>query len=238
MSYLLLLLLSSPSFSAVVADPPLVAAVKEHDPSHLKALIAAGEGLEAKDQYGWTALMWAVGHCDAGTVQALLDAGAALPEDAPSFSAVIEAAKGARADVLPILAAKGLDCSAKDETGTPALSFAVAHVSTATLKALLACKAKIDAKDAHGFTPLMRAVQLGQISAVKFLISKGAKVNVVDAQGRSALMLAAQDGRVEEAKALLAAKADPSLAGLDGRTAAQIAAARGHSDVSALLPAP
>ena len=58
-------------------------------------------------------------------VRALLSAGgSAVSGDVPGFSAMIEAVKGGRSDVVPVLAGQGLDCNAKDSVGTPAISFA------------------------------------------------------------------------------------------------------------------
>ena len=216
-------------------DPPLVAAVKNGDLKGLQAAIASGAAVGAKDQYGWTAVMWAIGHGGGPMTKALLDAGAD-PAPGGSYNAVIEAAKGGRADVIPLLAARGLSCAAKDEAGVPAISYAAAQVSTATARALLACKADVNAKDANGFTPLIKAVQLGQEASVKFLLASGARVNARDNTGYTALMWAAHGGYSAIAQDLLAARADASLKGKDGRGARDIATKRGRAEVTAVLP--
>jgi ankyrin repeat protein len=219
------------------ADPPLVAAVKNGDLGVLKAAIASGAAVGDKDQYGWTAVMWAVGHGGGAMTKALLDAGADPAPSAPkTFNAMIEAAKGGRADVVPLLAARGLSCSAKDELGVPALSYAASQVSTATAAALLACKADVNAKDANGFTPLMHAVQVHELGEVNFLIAAKAQVNARDNSGYTALMWAAHGGYATMASALLAAKADAAVKGNDGRSARVIAEKRGRADVVAVLP--
>ena len=160
----------------------------------------------------------------------------AAPGDAPAFDAMIEAAKGDRADVVAVLAANGFNCGAKDSLGVPAISYATAKVSTATVAALLACKADVNARDAHGFTPLIRAVQGGQAGTISYLLAHGARVDDRDNQGYTALMWAAHDGAAGAAKLLLAAGADPAVKGKDGRNAYAIATARSRTDVAALLP--
>jgi ankyrin repeat protein len=219
-------------------DPPLVAAIKKGDLSALQAQLAQGADVGAKDQYGWTATMWAVGHANAPMLAALLNAGGdPAPAGAPAFNAMIEAAKGDRPDVVALLAARGFACGAKDAQGVPALAYATAKVSTGTVAALLACKADVNAKDANGFTPLIRAVPNGQAGTASFLLAHGARPNARDGRGYTALMWAAHDGAAAAAKALLAAKADPAIKGKDGLTAYAIATARGRTDVAALLPA-
>ena len=219
------------------ADPPLVAAVKAGDLSGLKAAIAAGAAVGDKDKFGWTAVMWAIAHGGAPMTQALLNAGADPAPKGVPFDAMIEAAKGGRFDVVPLLAAKGLSCSEKDELGVPALSYAVSQVSTATALALIGCKADVNAPDSNGFTPLIRAVQAHQSAEVRLLIASGARLNVRDGQGYTALMWAAHNGFDDAAQALLAAKADHRLRGKNGQSARDIAQKRGSAGVAAVLPA-
>lgn len=54
----------------------LIEAAKAGDANRVQALIAGGEDLEQKDDYGWTALNWAAGCGDAAIVLLLLKAGA------------------------------------------------------------------------------------------------------------------------------------------------------------------
>jgi ankyrin repeat protein len=240
---LLFLLAAAPAFAASApapegpSDPPLVAAVKAGDLTGLKAALAGGAAVGAKDQYGWTAVMWAIAHGGAPMTQALLDAGADPAPKGVPYDAMIEAAKGGRFDVVPLLAARGLSCAEKDELGVPALSYAVSQVSTSTALALINCKADVNAPDANGFTPLIRAVQAHQAAEVRLLIARGARLNVRDGQGYTALMWAAHNGFDEAAQALLAARADHRIRGKNGQSARDIAQKRGSSGVSAVLPA-
>jgi ankyrin repeat protein len=79
---LALVLLLSPALVRAQADPPLVAAVKNGDLADLKALLVAGTDLGARDQYGWTAVMWAAHGGWTDAVSALLAAG--TPSAPPS----------------------------------------------------------------------------------------------------------------------------------------------------------
>lgn len=218
------------------ADPPLVGAIKAGQGSvKVKALLAGGARIGDKDQYGWTASMWAVGHADAATVSALLAAGGDLAA-APGFNPMVEAAKGGRSDVVALLAAKSFDCNAKDDRGRPALDYAVALSSTDTTAALLDCKADVNGRDAHGATPLISAVEMGQNAQAAFLLSHGAQPDLRDGNGFTALMWAARDGRADLVKTLLAGGATATLKSVTGQTAHAIAAARGFTDAADLLP--
>lgn len=57
-------------------ESQLIDAAKAGDVNRVQALIEAGEDLEQKDGYGWTALNWAAGRGDPVTVLVLLEAGA------------------------------------------------------------------------------------------------------------------------------------------------------------------
>lgn len=212
------------------ADPPLITALKAGDSATVRALAKDASARDAKDRFGWTGAMWAAGHADAATLKLLLDAGASV--SAPGYDALGEAARNGAAANIPLLAAKGLDCSAKDASGAAPLHYAAA-VSAAAVDALLACKAKVNARDADGRTALTRAAQMGRADVVKKLLAAGAKVNLKDRLGYTALMWAAHEGRVDAVKALRAAKADPGLKALDGQTAQAMAASRGHADAAA-----
>ncbi len=57
-------------------ESQLIDAAKAGDVNRVQALIEAGEDLEQKDGYGWTALNWAAGQGDPVIVLLLLEAGA------------------------------------------------------------------------------------------------------------------------------------------------------------------
>ncbi len=54
----------------------LIEAAKAGDSERVEALIAGGEAVDQRDDYGWTALNWAAGKGYTGIIQKLLDAGA------------------------------------------------------------------------------------------------------------------------------------------------------------------
>jgi ankyrin repeat protein len=235
-AFLVALAAAAPLAAQSQADPPLVAAVKSRDASALKSLLASGADVGAKDRYGWTATMWAVGRADPAVVSALLAAGG---DPAPAgFRPMVEAAKGGNAGVVRLLAARRFSCRAQDDLGVSAVSYSATLASTDTAKALLDCGADPNAADSHGTTPLMRAVQSGKTAAAALLLSRGAKPDLRDAQGYTALMWAARDGKTALVRALLAARADPRVKALDGSTAREIAVRRRRDEAAALLPAP
>ena len=165
-----------------VADPSLVESLKAGDISGLKARLAAGADLNAKDQYGWTAAMWAAGHTDSTVLKTLLDAGAdPAPKDASGYSAIVEAAKGGKAANIALLAARRLDCSAKDATGVPALPYAPA-IPPPTVSALLASR-RGPRVTRTAAPPIRRPAQC---SAAVNRFSRPGEANVMDKFGYTA----------------------------------------------------
>lgn len=229
-----LLALASP----VSADEPasLIEAVKSGSAAQVRARLDAGDDPLAKDQYGWTAAMWAAGHASAATLALLIDRTGKYPGE---FRPVVEAAKGGKGANAALLVSRGWQADERDATGSTALMLAAGAGSTTTVKALLDAGAAPGLKDGHGQTALMRASQTGHAAVVALLAGrKGAGLNARDENGFTALMWAARGGQVKAIGALLAAGADRAVRGLDGSTAAELAVKRGGAEAAALFGAP
>ena len=105
----------------------LLKAVKEGQTEAVKALIAQGADVNAKDLRGMTALMWAAlgGHTEA--VKALLEAGADVNAKGSfgiGMTALMWAARMGHIDTVQALIAKGADVNAKRKDGKSALMWA------------------------------------------------------------------------------------------------------------------
>ena len=218
--------------SALDLNAQLIDAAKYGQSAQVSSLIAQGASVSAVDSFGYTALMWAVGHANAATVQLLLKAGASFPK---GFDPMVAACKGGRADIVALLAASGRPAADVDATGTPAVTDAALSGSTATVAALLAAGADIDAQDASGRTALSRAAQLGMTGMVAYLLSRGASPNLYDRFGYTALLWAAHDGRSGAVDALLRGGADISIKGRDGLSAAKLASRRGFPQIATAI---
>jgi ankyrin repeat protein len=195
-------------------------AINSGDVAKVKGLLAKGFDLTERDEYCWTALMWAVTDKSVEIARALIDYGADVnAQNHNGASLLWYASFHDRADMVELLLSAGADANIKDDIGQTALTFAVQTVNVEMIRALLSRGVKVDDRTFKGETPLMFA----RLGAVEVLIGAGADVNAVDKGGYTALMCAVilrQDDKVEK---LLRAGADVNIKAKDGHTALSLA---------------
>src|SRR5262249_37638778 len=112
-------------------DTPLLAAVRQKNPSVVAALLAAGATASAASPEGETPLHIAARRGDAAMVQMLLEHGADIHARLRSSNqnhhdrtVLMDAAIGKNLDVVKLLIARGADQFAKDSSGFTALDWA------------------------------------------------------------------------------------------------------------------
>ncbi|KAG2485469.1 hypothetical protein HYH03_015845 [Edaphochlamys debaryana] len=219
----------------------LLAAVKnEHWDTAMELLAAAVKpDLEAVDEEGRTALIFASrdGHLE--VVKALLAAGARVEAaDEDGSTPLMHASRHGHLEVVKALLAAGARVEAASKDGCTPLMYASCDGNLEVVKALLAAGARVEAADEEGRTALMFASSDRTLEVVKALLAAGARVEAADEEGRTALMLASRDRTLEMVKALLAAGARVEAADEDGRTALIHASCDGNLEmVKALLAA-
>ncbi|MBP3835871.1 MAG: ankyrin repeat domain-containing protein, partial [Pyramidobacter sp.] len=190
----------------------------------VKAAIAAGADVNAKNNEGFTPLVMAVSDNGAPeVVKALIDAGANVNAndnegDTPLTAA---AACSKQPQVVEILIAAGANVNAKNLSGeTPLWYAAFTNPEPEIVKTLVAAGANVNEKDEKSRTPLTVAVlKYPNPEVVKTLIAAGADVNAKDHKGITPLMVAVlvrSDAAVPNM--LLDAGADISVAA-EGATA-------------------
>jgi ankyrin repeat protein len=187
------------------------------DPSLLKSMLAAGAEVNARDQRGFTALMFAAFRGDKTAVEVLLE----HPAD-PNATAEREI----------------LGISFGWAAGWAPLHWAAGEGQCHIVAPLVAAGAHVDQTDAWGRTPLMLAAGTGDHEytlTVSELLAREASVNIVDDTGRTALMWAADENNPKSAQLLLDAGADPTLIDAEGETALDIAQRKEYESVVALL---
>lgn len=176
--------------------PPLSKAVSKGDTATVRALLARGADVQARDATGRTALMYAAENGDPTTVQALLINGADVnARDWRGWTALIYAAENGDITTVQTLLAHKAHVNAKSEdSGWTALMSAAARGRLSVVQALLGNGAEANARDKDEQTALIMAVQQGYTAIVQALLEGGADVSVKNKDGKTALAIAEAEG--------------------------------------------
>ena len=179
----------------------LIHAAQTGDAETIKALIAAGADVNARDDDGKTLLFKAAGWDKRTAVNVLIELGANLnARDNVGETPLIDAAFKGRAEVAKALIAAGADVNARDDQSLTPLNWAAYEGRTKTVKVLIAAGADLNAKDTFGDTPLHSAALKGHAEAIKALIAAGADLNVKNNKGKRPRRLAIMYGRDDIAR--------------------------------------
>ncbi len=234
----------------------LVAALACNAPAWPASAPASTADVNARQNDGSTALLWAVYAGDADRVSTLLKAGADVSLG-NEFGAtpLSEAARTGNTKILALLLKAGADARAVNQEGETALHEVARTGNIEAAKLLLKAGANIDARETWGGqTPLHWAASQNQPEMIRFLVSKGADPDAraavrdwqrrVTAEGRpkdmnrggfTPLLFAARDGYVDSVNALLQGKADINQPDPDGTTPLLLTLINGHWDTAKLL---
>jgi ankyrin repeat protein len=161
----------------------------------VKVLLGGGADVNAKDDFGRTALIFAIQNGgQTSIVKALLDRGAdanaTLADGRTPLMLSIDSP-----DIVKALVEKGADINAKNrDTGESVLMTMVLADNPESVKSLLARDANVNAKDDRGVTALMFAASNNKIVIAKLLLQKGADVNIKADNGETALLMAKRNG--------------------------------------------
>ena len=172
-------------------DDELIQAADRGATAAVQQLLQKGAKIEAKDEYGATALLLAARYGNAETVKLLLDKGAEIEAtDKYSSTALLLAAEQGKTEVVKRLLERGANIEAKNQYGSTPLLRATfgGHIEVAKL--LLDKHANLEARDGSGKTALFVAVEQNEPELVKLLLDRG--TNIEDrSDGLTALLLAA-----------------------------------------------
>jgi ankyrin repeat protein len=122
----------------------LIEAAQAGDTAKVKKLLEQGADVNAKDEYGGTALMWAAGKGHTEMVNALIDAGADVNAKMKGgWTALMFAAEEGYTGIVEILIGKGADVNVKGTfTGLTALMLAAEEGHTEIVDLLKQAGAK------------------------------------------------------------------------------------------------
>lgn len=217
---------------------PLMLAAHAGNTPELKARIAAGDAVDARSRYGWTALMFAAWKGHREQVKMLLDAGAdpnagsgAVPSrfetvggHAPS-NALREAISNGHLEIARLL----LDRGAKPEPGAVALAGGKGDIALLEDLAKRGVDWNAPSDSAFNPTALCSAASSDKRDNAVWLLRHGAKPDVI-AVGQTALKEAAYHDHPEMVRLLLEHGADPNLALDRGRESALFSAVSKYTD--------
>lgn len=227
------------AWMVLLAGPDLVVAARAGDNERVLVLLASGAEVNARDEEGSTALMFAALRNDTKMVAALLAAGAdSNLRDANGETALLLGA-GRNLAVVRALLAAGADPNLADAEGQTAL-LAAAETSPESVRLLIEAGADVTHRDIFGVTALTiaeasgsseiaallreagatpgltdrlhGAIRQGDQESIRRLIAEGADVNGLDTDlYETPLMTALRHRRLEILVSLLEAGADPSF---------------------------
>lgn len=207
----------------------MIAAEKAY-PDVVEALLRDGARVNDREDFGMTALLFAVAGCQPGRKWDMWR-GYAQPRDVPEdvrlrivrllmdAGADVHARNLRREDALTGAAAKGYGSivslllergmSARTRAAAEAMVWSAADKDTDVLRAFLDADADVDATTGDGLSALMRAAQAGKVEAVKLLLAHGADPNLRRDTDDTALDLALANHHGDIAALLRAAGAKP-----------------------------
>ena len=250
---------------AASGAPPLIAALRAGDGAAVRALLATGVDVNARQPDGATALHWAVHREDVETGERLLRAGAdAGAANDLGVTPLLMACRRGHGALVGHLLAAGADPNVAPESGETALMAAARAGSLVAVEALLERGARVNAAEAtRGQTALMWAVANRRPAVTRALLahgadlaartrtrrrvynmggsrsagsaSRGIALEEVTEGGSTALLFAARSGDLVSARLLVAAGADVHDTAADGNTALAIAAHSGHGSLAMYL---
>jgi len=218
------------------ADKALLDAVAKGDHASVKALLARGADVNARDDGGATALMRAALYADADLMKTLLAGGADVNAKNRAGANALMWGVGDLAKVK-LLLERGADVNAQAGSGlTPLLIAANAEATAETVKLLLDRGADVNRATGSGFTPLMAAVAGGDPEVITLLLDQRPDVKAATRVGWTALHGAASNRDVSALKRLLDLGADANpRKNFQGRTPLMWAALAGDRATVQLL---
>jgi ankyrin repeat protein len=144
----------------------------------VRQFLEQGADVNAKDELGRTALIWASYNEHTDTVKLLIEKGADInARDSDGQTALIWAVTNSKTALAKFLIEKGADVNIRNNRGETALRLAACK-DTDIVRLLIEKGADVNAYDKYSFTALGCAADAGNVDVVRALLEKSADVNV------------------------------------------------------------
>ena len=175
------------------------------DLDRVKSFVEQGADVDAKDEFNWTPLFWAVSTGQTDVAEFLISRGADVQaKTSDDGSTAIHQAAQIRAwKLAELLISKGADVNSKNNNGSTPLIIASFSGNRDAVEWLIAKGAEVNVRGREDWTPLHRATRAGERDVVGILLSKGADVNAKDSQGRTPLWWAEERNHTDIVELLL-----------------------------------
>jgi uncharacterized protein len=196
--------------AGTTTDHALLTAASRDDAAGVKAALDAGAAIDARDNHGQTALLFAVERGDIDLARYLMARGADLNAEALNHDTpwLLAGALGRTEILVAMLDTSKVDYAKRNRYGGNALIPACERGHVETVR-LLVSRSKIDVDHVNnlGWTALLEAVILSDggprhIEIVKLLLDAGADPNIADNDGATPLQHA-RDRRYDAMAAVI-----------------------------------
>ncbi len=164
--------------------------ISKEDLKTVVKLILAGANVNAANNYGQTALIYASWKGYKDIVEILINASADIHAiNRWGTNALINAVLKGHKEIVQILIEAGTDVNAKDNNVRTALIYASEKGHKDIVEILIKANADINAKDKDGKTALMCTCINNNFKIIKMLIQAKASINLKDNVGNTALTI-------------------------------------------------
>jgi len=178
-------------------DVGLYIAALSGDLANVKRLTQEGSDVDRKDEWGGTALYWAMRGKQKEVAEFLIAHGANVNvKGEKDLTPLHLAITNNQKELIETLIARGADVNAKGEKGQTPLHLAIANKEKDVVELLLTKGADVNAKDNWAWTPLHSAVFQDK-AMVELLIARGVNVNARDGGNKTPLWRARKHGYTE-----------------------------------------
>jgi transglutaminase-like putative cysteine protease len=146
------------------------------DLANVKRLTQEGSDVDRKDEWGWTALYWAVRGNHKEVAEFLIAKGANVNiKGQEDLTPLLLAAIDNQEEMVEMLIAKGADVNDKNNWNWTSLHSAAGNANKDMVELLIARGANVNARDGGNRTPLWYAQDKGHSEIVELLRKHGAK---------------------------------------------------------------